>query len=150
MNKEKMMIVLAVFVALAAGFFAGSKYQMSKGGVREIGLGFESRGMPGKGQAPRIGFGGNGGNGGFRPVNGEIVSVDEKSMTVKLADGSSRIVLLTDSTEVVKSSEASKSDLKAGEKVAVFGQENEDGSVSAKNVQLNPQSLGVEMRTQAK
>lgn len=67
-----------------------------------------------------------------------FISSDDKSITVKLQDGSSKIVLLTDTTSISKSTEGSKSDLKTGEKVAVFGTENSDGSVTAQNVQLNP------------
>lgn len=87
------------------------------------------------------GQGGGRGQGRFgqdRPANGEIISADDKSVTVKLQDGSSMIVLLTNTTAFNKSAEGSKSDLKVGERVAVFGTENSDGSVTAQNVQLNP------------
>jgi ribosomal protein S1 len=76
---------------------------------------------------------------GLRPVSGEIISQDDKSITVKLQDGSSRIVILSDQTEINKTSEGSKEDLKTGERITTFGTENSDGSVTAQNVQLNPQ-----------
>lgn len=78
----------------------------------------------------------------FRPVNGEIISADEKSVTVKLPDGGSKIVILSEKTSINKAAEATKEDLKVGEKVAVFGSENTDGSVTAQNIQLNPQPRG--------
>lgn len=39
---------------------------------------------------------------GQRIVNGEIISVDDKSITVKLSDNSSKIVILTDTTALNK------------------------------------------------
>lgn len=63
---------------------------------------------------------------------------DDKSITVKLQDGSSKIILITDKTVINKAAEATKDDLKGGEKVAVFGEINSDGSVTAQNIQLNP------------
>ncbi len=74
---------------------------------------------------------------GFQPVNGEIISSDDKSITVKLTDGSSKIVLVSEKTTINKASQATKVDLKTGEKVAVFGQQNTDGSVTAQRIQLN-------------
>lgn len=74
----------------------------------------------------------------FRPVNGEIIEVNDKDITVKLSDNSSKIVHLSDSTILNKSSEGVKSDLKVGEKIAAFGTENSDGSVTAQNIQINP------------
>jgi hypothetical protein len=59
-------------------------------------------------------------------------------MTVKIADGSSKIVLLGASVTVSKTSDGSKDDLKTGAKVGVFGTDNSDGSVTAQNIQLNP------------
>ncbi|NCB26825.1 MAG: hypothetical protein EOM62_15350 [Bacteroidia bacterium] len=59
-------------------------------------------------------------------------------MTVKLADGSSRIVLFSDSTTVNQSVAASKNDLKVGLNVAVRGDQNSDGSVTSTNIEINP------------
>jgi len=122
-------IIIAILVAIIVGggaFFGGMKYQQSK-----------QRSFFRQGNAPGL-RAGVGNRLGFRPVNGEIISLDDKSITVKLQDGSSKIVLISDKTEINKAAEATKSDLKVGDKVAVFGQENSDGSVTAQNVQINP------------
>ena len=110
-------------------FFGGMKYQQSKepAFLRQGGF-----------QGTRAGSDRTGGNAGFRPVNGEIIGADEESITVKLSDGSSKIVLLSDKTEINKAATATKEDLKVGEKVSVFGTDNSDGSVTAQNIQLNP------------
>lgn len=79
----------------------------------------------------------------FRPVNGEVISADDKSITVKLDDGSSKIVLLSDATQINQATTAAKADLKVGVKVTAFGQTNTDGSVSAQSIQINPQQLKV-------
>ena len=123
-------IVVAVLFGIG-GFFAGIKYQQSKQRA------FPRQLFPSAGQ-----MGGRQGGGatrqGFRAVNGEIISADEKSITVKLQDGSSKIVIVSETTQINKAEQASKGDLKVGEKVAVFGQENSDGSVTAQNIQINP------------
>ena len=62
----------------------------------------------------------------------------DDSVTVKLMDGTSKIVLFSDKTEINKAQQAQTADLKVGEKVMVMGQENSDGSVTAQNIQLNP------------
>lgn len=128
-------IVIIVVVALlvgVGGFFAGMKYQQSKSpagrfgnfqGARNGNVGQRAAGLPA-------------GRQGFRPVNGDIISADDKSITVKLQDGSSKIILLTKTMSINKSSEGATTDLKSGEKVAVFGTENPDGSITAQNIQL--------------
>ena len=129
-NNSILMIIGIAIVALGVGFFGGMKYQQSQrqSFSRQFGMNQQ--------QGTR---GGNGSvRGGFRPVNGEILSTDANSITVKLPDGSSKIVLLSDKTEINKASVATVTDLTAGEKVSVFGTENTDGSVSATSVQLNP------------
>lgn len=127
-NTALIAIVVAAVIFGAGGFFAGMKYQQSK--------------------MPSGWFGNFQGNGsrqfqqrggqGFRPVSGEIIGEDDKSITVKLQDGSSKIVLVSEKTSINKASEGTKEDLKEGEKVMVLGQENSDGSVTAQNIQLNP------------
>jgi hypothetical protein len=75
---------------------------------------------------------------------GEIISSDDKSITVKLQDDSSKIILINAKTFINKAQTVDKTELKVGEKVSVFGAENTDGSVTAQNVQLNPtQRIGV-------
>lgn len=131
-NQNLVTTIVLIIVFTAAGFFGGMQYQKSKQpifGNRQFGQG--------QGQGQRQGNGSNRMNG-FRPVNGEILSSDDKSITVKLQDGSSKIVLFSDKTTINKASEGAVADLKVGEKVAVFGSDNSDGSVSAQSIQLNP------------
>lgn len=131
-------IVLVVAIAAAAGgFFAGTKYQQSKRG-QFITLG-NNQGKFGNMMAVP---GGNGARGGFRPVTGEIIKSDNTSITVSLADGSSKIILLSTSTQINKAEVGSKADLVIGTQIAVFGSENADGSVTAQNVQINPSTMG--------
>ncbi len=68
------------------------------------------------------------------------MSVDDTGMTIKMRDGSSKIVILPDSVSISRPAVASKSALKAGEQVMVIGKSNTDGSVTAQMVQLNPVS----------
>ncbi len=68
------------------------------------------------------------------PIAGEIINQDETSVTVKLSDGSTKIVLVTDQTAYTQASEAAKSSLKVGDQITAFGPQNQDGSVTAQNV----------------
>jgi hypothetical protein len=133
-NLKILLIILALVIGGGVGFFAGMKYQQSK--QRNLARQFfgQMGGRQGAG-ANRLGF---------RPVNGEIIAADEKSITVKLQDGSSKIVIVSEMTQINKAEQATKEDLKVGEKVAVFGQENSDGSVTAQNIQINPLLRGRE------
>ncbi len=128
-NKSLIMTVVAVLIVGVVAFYGGMQYQQRQR-PNFAGLRGGQNGQQ---------FQGRGNLQGARPINGEIISQDDKSITVKMQDGSSKIVILSDQTMINKSSEGSKSDLKTGEKVAVFGTENSDGSVTAQNVQLNPQ-----------
>ena len=127
-NTNIIITVLILIIVVGGGaFFAGMKYQQGKQtSLRQF------NGAAGQ----RNGMGGN--RMGFRPVSGEIISRDDKSITVKLNDGSSKIVFFAGNTSINKADQATKEDLKVGEKVAVIGQENSDGSVTAQNIELNP------------
>jgi hypothetical protein len=85
----------------------------------------------------------NGQNGMMRggATQGTILSMDDKSITVKMVDGSSKIVLLSDSTTYSNTVKSTQADVKAGTEVSVFGTPNSDGSVTAISVQLNPMSF---------
>lgn len=118
MNKTTMIVIGLVLIA--GSFYAGMKY----GGNATV--------TPNNGNGnfgARIRNGNGGPDGGF--VTGEIIAKDDKSITLKLRDGGSKIVFLTSATPVTKSVSGSVSDLTLSEQVSVTGTANPDGSVSA-------------------
>jgi len=126
--------VVVFFIALVVGgaaFYGGIVYQKNQSSAGRNFAAGQGTGRTGATGTRRIGNG--------QPVSGEIINIDDSSLTVKLIDGSSRIVLLSGKTIFNKTAAVDKSELKVGEKVGVFGTSNTDGSVSAQNVQLNPQ-----------
>jgi len=134
MNKNTMILVAVVLIIIAAGggFFGGMMYQKSQ---------TPSFGMMGRGNfAGRLGGqnGQNGQNSNFRPVRGQVLSMDNNSLTVKISDGSTKLVVLSSSTTFVQSTKAALSDIKTGDTVNVVGTQNSDGSVTAQDVQINP------------
>lgn len=131
-NRIWIITVIVALISGGAGFWFGMKYQQSKNPR------FTGRSLNGSGNFTSRTNQGPQGQNNFRPVNGEILSVDDKTITVKLTDGSSKIVILSDSTAISKSESASKTDLKVGEKILAFGSVNQDGSITASNIQLNP------------
>jgi len=130
--KNKNILIMALLLVIVGGtaFWGGMKYQQNK--KPSFGNGTQMRAFNGNGTGANQKRMGNG------QVVGEIISVDDKSITVKTNDGSSKIILVGDSTAINKASAGQKSDLAVGEKVAVFGTSNSDGSVSGTNIQLNP------------
>jgi len=127
MKNTTIITIVLVLLVGSASFFAGMKYQQSKSPR------FANFQGNRNGQFQQRATGG-----GARPVRGEILSQDDESITVKLADGSSKIVILSTTTSINKAAEGSKDDLKVGEQVYLFGSENSDGSITAQNIQINP------------
>jgi hypothetical protein len=134
-------LVLLVVVG-AAAFFGGVKFQQLRT-VSQFGqrTGLNTQGMMGRNAGNATGQANRGQAAGFRQTTGEIISIDDKSMTVKLTDGSSKIVLFSDTTTVNQATAATKTDLKVGTKVAVMGDQNTDGSVTGRNIEINPRSI---------
>jgi len=134
MKNTKLIIGILLAVVGAVGFFGGMKYQQSKGfSMADMQSTAMHGGMPSQ-RGPTEAREMN--NSGM--VSVEIIDKDETSITVKQADESTKIILLSEDTGVNKTSEGSVDDLETGETVMIFGQENPDGSISAANVQLNP------------
>lgn len=137
-NNIALIVIVALLVGGGIGFFGGMQYQKSQrpaGFAQFAGGGLGSRG----------GSGVNGAGARFRNGNGvvgDVLSVDNNSITVKLADGSSRIVLFTSTTSFNKAAQATVTDISAGTRIAAFGTINTDGSVTASNVQINPVMRG--------
>ena len=87
-NKNLILTAIAVIIVGAGAFFAGMKYRQSKQPSR---VNFQAR--MGIGQDN---ISGAGQRAGTRVIRGEIISQDAESITVKLPDGSSKIVLISE------------------------------------------------------
>lgn len=78
-NQILLTIILVIVIGVGA-FVGGIKYQQNKRPT------FNRQNVPNNRQA------------GFRPINGEIIASTDKSITVKLTDGGSKIILFSNST----------------------------------------------------
>jgi len=135
-NNPVVVVVVAVLVVTAA-FFGGIKYdQFQSGGLKFIGAYGQGRGANGMGGA-------NANRGGRNGVMGEVLSMDDKSVTLKIPGGGSKIILLSEKTQVMKSISGLKTDLKAGLNLIVNGVSNTDGSVTADTIQIRPEVVAV-------
>lgn len=72
-------------------------------------------------------------------TNGEVLSKDEFSITVKNRNGGSRIVLFSSSTTILKLTEGIIDDIKMGDNITVTGKINTDGSITAESIQIRDQ-----------
>jgi len=130
-NNAILIGVVAVIIGLAGGFFIGKSYQSSQtsGNFGQFGNGQQRQrtGLPND-QTRMTG----------RQIIGEIISQDDKSITIKLPDGSTKIILFSEKTSVIEATSASTTALAVGKTVGVFGTTNTDGSITAQNIQLNP------------
>ncbi len=127
MNKTTSLIIGIIIVVVIA-FYLGDRYGKNSAPVattRSGGMAGGQRGMRG------------GGNGGGFTV-GEVLSKDDKSITVKLRSGGSEIVFLSTKTPVSKSVDGSLDDITVGSQVMVSGTPNSDGSLNAQSVQIRP------------
>jgi len=157
MNKFITIGVAAVIVVGGGAFYGGMKYaegrsprgQFSRADIQNLSPEERQQRLQGLGANAGAGFrmgmgGGTGNRGGF--VVGEIISKDDKSVTVKLNDGGSKIIFTSDSTKVTKSAEGSLADVQVGTQILANGTPNQDGSITAKTIQLSPELPMTQMR----
>ena len=107
------------------GYFVGSSHALGGAPANPTTRGnFAGRG------AGAGGFGGG--------TTGSIVSNSGNSLTVSLKDGSSKVIFISASTTVMKTTAGSSSDLSSGTNVVVMGSTNSDGSITANSIQVRP------------
>jgi hypothetical protein len=125
MQKNIVPIIIIAILFSGIGFFSGTTYQKSKMPLRGNQLQNNNiQKRPGNGQ-----------------IMGEITSVSDGSVTVKTTDGSSKLILLSDKTNINQATTAAITDLVIGQKVVIFGNTNTDNSISAQSIQLNTSLL---------
>ena len=131
---KPMYVIIIVIVVAAAAFYGGLTYEKGKVASSFAGAGAGGRfgGRFGGGQ----GGPGGGASGIMKPISGQIVSTSSNAITVKLSDGSSKIVDLSSQTKINKTTQGAVSDLTTGQQVTTFGTANSDGSITAQAVNV--------------
>lgn len=68
---------------------------------------------------------------------GEVTAKDGNTITIKRTNGLTEKIIITGDTDVTRTSQATINDLNIGDRVMVFGQE-ENGQTSADAIEINP------------
>lgn len=125
--KKNLIIAIIVVVAVGvAAFFGGMKYSAGKrpvGPTQRMG----QAGLLGGNRQQSAGF-----------VTGDIISKDDKSITLKTRDGGSKIIFYSAGTEVSKFASGTVNDLAVGTTIMINGKIGSDGSVTAQTIQIRP------------
>ncbi len=137
MDKKYIAISIVVMIIVGgASFYCGMKYGSMAGRGRNASgaANFQPRGQfPGGLSGARSGLAGGG------VTMGEVINRDDQSVTIKLPDGGSKIIILSDSTTINKTAPGTNDDLAIGTTLSVVGKTNDDGSITADMIQLRPQ-----------
>ena len=137
MKKNLILILIVLIIVGVGGFFGGIKYGQSQAlknltpeKMREV---FQQRRgqlfTQNQGQRQRAGQ---------NFVFGQVISKDEKSLIIKLADGSTKIVFFYPHTQITKTIEGSTEDIEIGKEILITGTQTEDGSLTARTIQISP------------
>ncbi|MFH2085758.1 MAG: DUF5666 domain-containing protein [bacterium] len=138
-------VALTAVVAGGGGFWGGTKYSQNQRNDRFGQIGNRTGNTQNSNNVTRsVGGSAQPGIEMMRggAVVGEVTAKDDKSMTVKLPDGSSKIVILSSTTTYRMASETTADELQVGKSVAIQGTHNADGSTTATSIELNPVMRG--------
>ena len=127
MNKLITIVIVVAVIVGSGAFYGGMKYAESKNSQQRIqALVTNAGGFRNKtGVQQRNGS-----------ANGEIIAKDDKSVTIKLRDGGSKIVFFADSTKIAKSVSGTLNNLEVGKSVIINGKANQDGSITAESISI--------------
>jgi hypothetical protein len=133
---NKILLAVIGIIITTSAFYGGMKYDQNQTAVARTAARAQCGG--GVGVAGGRGLRGGGVSEGF--ASGEVIAKDDKSITIKLRDGGSKIIFLSGSTEVTKSAQGSAQDISIGTQISTNGTANSDGSVTAQMIQIRPKT----------
>lgn len=136
-NKTILSIALVAVIIVGIGsFYGGTFYQKNKMAPQNFSREENSSRFQRKNNGQRMDQ--NNLGGAFE--NGEIISKDDKSITIKTREGSSKIIYFSDSTTIGKTVDGLVSDLSIGNQVMINGKNDSSGIIIAQNIQIRPSS----------
>ncbi|MFH0740103.1 MAG: hypothetical protein V1819_03375 [bacterium] len=155
MNKKTLLVsVIVLVVVVGVGSFYGGMVYAKGANKGMAGRNFNGQqfgaNIAGMGQRGDMANRAGGVAGGF--VSGEVISQDGQSITVKLMArgnatgsqetagqaGGSKIVFFSTSTQIMKTSSGSISDIAVGSNLTITGKANSDGTLTAQSIQIRP------------
>ncbi len=148
--KKVLLIVIAFIIIGGGAFYGGMKYAESRNSKGQFShIDFQNLSPEERQQkfqemgAAGIVLGGDRirGRTGSGFVTGEIISKDNQSITIKLQDGSSKIIFFSDSVQIFKTTEGTIKDIEIDKQIMVSGSQNPDGSYTARTIQLSSRFL---------
>ncbi len=129
-NKKTITITIVLVIVSGVLGFALGKYT-AKPSFKKIGI--EGR----MGQDGNIDFSKMGGRQAGMRFQGEIMSRDGNSMTIRMRDNTgSKNVINPESVNVYKSIRGSMEDLTPGMSISITGKQNTDGSIESQSIQI--------------
>lgn len=137
--------VVVVLILVAGSFYGGTLYgkQQAEDSVPEafrerMAQFAQSGGAAGthEGGVGQGGFGRFGGQGGG--LVGQIEEINGDTLVITNMNGQQTRVQVTETTLIEKYASVTVAELEPGEQVTVSGSENEDGSITARSVQVAP------------
>jgi len=132
-NTNKIIGMVAIIILVGAtSFYGGMKYGQGTNPSRNRMTGQ----LPGQFQGRNAN---DNTKGNINFAVGEIINKDDKSITIKLQDGGSKIIFYSTSTTINKMADGTTDDLTVGQTVTANGTANTDGSVTAQSIQVRPQ-----------
>jgi hypothetical protein len=132
--KKLLIIIIALVVIGGGAFYGGMKYGQNK-------ISSQRASFQNLSPEQRQQFAQRAGRAGANFLSGEVISKDDKSLTLKLPDGSTKIVFFSGSTQISKTTEGTIDDIEIGKQIMVSGDRNSDGSYTAKIIQLSPRVI---------
>lgn len=138
MKNKSLKIVVAILILVlfsGASFYGGMIYGKGRGTNQQFSDG--QNGGFARGNGTRNTNGGPNSRGG-NFISGEIISKDDKSITIKTPNNGSKIIMLSSTTTISKSTDGALNDLENGKTVMISGTTNTDGSIAAQNIQIRP------------
>jgi hypothetical protein len=137
MDKKMMGMVVGIVIAFGVGFGSGMAYSQKSSAPGPTNAANQARaGQFGGGSGRGAGFA----RGGANVAVGDVLAKDDKSLTVKTRDGSSKIVFIDSNTQILHTTTGTIEDVGVGSSVMAMGTAGSDGTITAQSIQIRPVS----------